>query len=383
MRRWLWLVLLGACAAAPPEPRTAVPLPQPDPVLREVTRDAVHQAEREGLTLERVGEAQFAVTERAQIDAVTIPAGECRVFVLVRASGVVEAAAALYRPDGRRLARDLARAGEPPAVGACAGERALGAYWHVSVRGAGLVRGLEFSLDARTAAARGLVEPTESSELDLALSRRGFAPRAPERVLRLGAGERTRFPLSLGAHRCLTLVVRGAAASLVVREDERTLARDGSGGEQALQLCAGDADRELVAEVIAQEAGELSVRRYDADERSVGGEEGLWLGERLPAVLEAREPPAGARLLDLGPAEVVEVPLAAASECTPVRVVAGRGSRGVWLDDPTEPKPSAEGCVRGARARLGSLGGGRVWLLVGEGAEAPTPRPPAPRGARR
>lgn len=380
--RWLLCAGLCACATAPVEPRAAVALPEDDPVLREVTRDAVHAAEREGWSLERVGEAEFAVTQRAQIVPVTIPTGECRLFVLVRASGVVEAAAALYLADGRRLDRDLGRSGEPPVVGACAGETPLAAYWHVSVRGAGLVRGLEFTLGREAAIARGLSEPATVGELALALRRRGFAPRGEERVLRLASGEQTRFPIALRAHRCLTLVLRGAAASLTLLEDEQALVRDGAGGEQAVQLCAGDEDRALVGLVEASEGGEIRVQRYDADGQTLGGDEGLWLGERLPPV-ERAEAPSGARRIDLGPAEVVEVELAEREGCTPIRLVAGEGSRGVWLERPDDPKRAIEGCVSGPRARVGSVGGGQIWLSLEEGAEAPTPRRPAQRAARR
>ncbi len=376
-------LVLAACARPPVEPRSSLALPEPDPVLREVTRDAVHTAERQGWTLEHVGEAEFAVANRPTVEAVSIPARSCRAFVVVGASGITGAAAALYLPEGRRLARHLGRGGEPPVVGACATDGPLTVYWHVSVLGSGLVRGLAFSLDRERAAARGFPQPPEFGELTLALRRRGFAPRGDERVLRLAAGERTRFPVSLAAHRCLTLVVRGAPSSLVLLEGDEPVARDGAGGEQAVQLCADDRDRTLIAVLEATESGEARVQRYEADRQTLGGEEGLWLGERSPAVTAA-EAPAGARELALGPAEVVELPLADdANGCIPIRVTAGEGSRGVWLGRPTEPKRQVEGCLSGPRARLGSVGGGRVWVVVGEGAEAaPTPRPPA-RGARR
>lgn len=381
MRGLLPILLAVGCAAPPPPPRTPVELPEPDPALREVTRDAVHGAERRGFELERVGEPHFAVEARAQVEAVVVPAGSCRLFVLVGASGVVQASAALYLPDGRRVGRDLGRDGAPPEVGACAGDAPLALFWHSSVRGAGLVRGLEFSI-ARTAdAAAGLVDPSAAvGELALALRRRGFVSRGEPREVSLRAGEPARFPVVLAPQRCLTLVLRRVAGEIRLTEGDEVVVRDGSGGEQAVQLCAEGQERRLSAIIVSEQGGDAEVRLYDADRRSLGGDAALWLGERAPAVTETVEVPESRRL-DLGPAEVIEVALPASERCTPVRVRAGEGSAGVWLGDPSETKRSVERCVEGSRARIGSVGGGQVW--VGVGTPEATPRPPAQRGAHR
>ena len=382
-RSLLALTVIAGCASSPPAPRPAVALPEPDPALREVTRDAVHTAERRGFTLERVGEPRFAVEARAHVEAVVVPAESCRLFVLVGASGVAQASAALYFPDGRRVARDLGPQGMPPAVGACGGAAPLTLYWHSSVRGAGLVRGLEFSNDAIAGSRAGLVRLQDGvGELALALQRRGFVHRGEPRVLSLAAGEEGRFPVVLGARRCLALVVRGLPATLRLVEGDELVARDGAGGEQAVQLCAEGADRRLVAVVRAAAAGEAEVHRYDIDRRSLGGDAALWLGERAPAVSEPIEEPEG-RMFRFGPAEVAELPLPETEGCTWVRARSGEGSQGVWLEDPTETRRSLERCVDGPRVRFGSVGGGRVWVDLGARAAAPNPRPPAPRGARR
>lgn len=297
------------------------------------------------------------------------------------ASGVTQASAALYLPDGRRVGRDLGQGGRTPAVGACSGEAPLALFWHTAVRGAGLVRGLEFALDRAAGRALGLVEPDGAiGELALALRRRGFVPRGEERRLQVARGGEERFPLALAAHRCLTLVARGADAELALLEGEGVVARDGPGGEQAVQLCAPSGERTLVARVRSSEGGEVRVHLYDADERTLGGEAALWLGERAPALRSSPDVP-GARLIELSPAEVREVALPPQEGCTRVRLIAGEGSRGVWLGQPAEPERAVDECVAGARARFGSIGGGQVWLQLPEGET--TPRPPAQRGARR
>jgi len=376
----LWL---AACAPTTPEPHSPVELPEPDPALREVTRDAVHGAERRGFTLGRVGDEHFAVEARAHVEPVVVPAESCRLFVLVGASGIVQASAALYLPDGRRVGRDLGSQGTPPAVGACSGAGPLALYWHSSVRGAGLVRGLEFSADPAAGARAGLVSPQDGvGELALALHRRGFVRRGEPRVLSLAADEEERFPVVLGPRRCLALVVRGIPAALRLVDGDELLVRDGAGGEQAVQLCAEDTERRLVGIVRAAEGGEAEVHVYDVDRRSLGGDAALWLGERSPAVSEPVEVPESRRF-ELRPAEVAELPLPDTAGCTLVRVRSGEGSQGVWLGDPSETKRSLERCIDGPRARFGSVGGGEVWVGVGAPEAEPTPRPPAQRGARR
>ncbi len=383
MRRMVpTLFALLGCAATSPPPQTTVELPEPDPALREVTRDAVNGAERRGFALERVGETHFAVEARPHVEAVVVPPESCRLFVLVGASGVVQASAALYLPDGRRLGRDLGRNGTPPEVGACAGEAPLALYWHSSVRGAGLVRGLEFSIAPGAEAAASLVNPADATgALALALRRRGFVSRGAPRALVLTPGEEERFPVVLRPQRCLTLVVRGAQAEIELFDRDEPVVRDGAGGEQAVQLCGDGEERRLVAVVRSERGGDAEVRLYDADRRSLGGDAALWLGERAPAVTEAVDVPESRRL-ELEPAQVVELVLPTGDGCTPVRVRAGEGSQGVWLGDPSETKRSVERCVEGSHARVGSVGGGRVWVGVGTPGE-PTPRPRAQRGAHR
>lgn len=382
MTRVLALLLAAACGPAPRTDTPTAELPEPDPALREVARDAVLGAERRGLAFERADEPHFAVEARAHVAPVAIPARSCRVFVLVGATGVVQASAALYLPDGRRLGRDLGQSG-PPEVGACSGETPLALYWHTSVRGAGLVQGLEFAAERSTATTMGLVNPEDSvGELALALRRRGFVPRGEERTLQLRPEREERFPVVLRADRCLTLVVRGVDAEIELFEDSEPVVRDGAGGEQAVQICAEGAERRLIARLRSREGGEAEVRVYDVDRGSLGGDSALWLGERTPAVTESVEPPES-RLYELGPAEVVEVALPEGEGCTTVWVRAGEGSQGVWLGDPSETKRSIERCVEGPRARVGSVGGGRAWVGVGSPSPAPTPRPPAQRGARR
>ena len=389
--------LVGACGGAAPTttPMAELARPSTEPELAAVTRDAARSAERQDWTLASVAEPRFAVEGRPDLREVAIPAGECRAFVLVSASGVQQAAAALYLADGRTVARDTR--GDPPMVGACAGESPLTLYWHVSIRGAGLVRGLTFSVPEAAAGQARLAEPRtddeatdDETELALALRRRGFV-RRQERRIPVTPGQPRQFPIRLAAHRCLTLWVTGVAVSLRVLADGVPVAREGAGGPGALQLCSGAAPLELVGEVETTEPGAARVRQYEADEDVVGGEEGLWLGERRPPRTEDHEP-SGAVPQEMAPGEAREValqPPESGDGCVPVHLSAGEGSRGVWLETRENVARDLEACLRTPWVRFGSVGGGRVWLRVGgeaatetAAAPAPTPRRPARRAAR-
>ena len=393
-RGWLLAgLLVGACGGAVPTPAPMAELagPSTEPELAAVTRDAARSAERQDWTLASVADPRFAVEGRPDLREVAVPAGECRAFVLVSASGVQQAASALYLADGRTVARDTR--GDPPMVGACAGESALTLYWHVSIRGAGLVRGLTFSVPEAAAAQARLAEPLtpddEATQLALALRRRGFVRRR-ERRIPVTPGQPRQFPIRLAAHRCLTLWVTGVAVSLRVLAEGEPVAREGA-GPGALQLCSGATPLELTGEVDTTEPGTARVRLYEADEDVVGGEEGLWLGERRPPRTEAGEL-SGAVLHELAPGEAREVALQAADSgdgCVPVRLSAGEGSRGVWLETRENLARDLEACLHTPWVRFGSVGGGRVWLRVGgeaatqtAAAQATTPRRPARRAAR-
>ncbi|MAQ13302.1 MAG: hypothetical protein CMN30_00680 [Sandaracinus sp.] len=352
-------VLLVGCATAPVRPARSAEPPPEDPALREATHGAVAAAEHRGWELVARRDARFAVEGQPSVVAETIPAHRCHAFVLVTASGIHEAASALYLPEGPLVGRDLR--GDPSVVGACAAETPLEVYWHDSVQGAGLVRPLVFELDVEEAMAARLGEPPgEDPALARALRRWGFVPAGPIREVAVEAGIAQRFPLTLEVGSCVTLWATGARAGLRVE----ALADDGTPSvvaradedERALQLCA-DRPRTLQGVLVPEEAGTVRVRLYQAPSENVNGEAGLWLGERRPARVSSAEAERG-EVLRLVPGEVRRV-RANGDSC--VRVVAGEGSRGVWMDRPTEAAPSVERCGA-AEVTFGSLGGGQVTI---------------------
>ena len=359
-------LFLVACGR--PEPATpAVVLPLEDPALVGPMEAAVHEAGRRRWRLAQVGNARFAVEGNPHVVAMTIPSGTCRAFVLVAAPGIHAAASALYLPAGQLLGRDVES--ETPTVGACAGAEELVAYWHDSVRGAGLVRPLVFAMDSSEAARAGIGEPADAEEpVGRALRRRGFTLTGPAREIAVEAGIPQRFPLEVPTDTCVTLRMSGAEADVRLEvveareggEERNVVARADEGEERALQLCA-DRGLRLQAVVEPHEHGTVRIRVYRAASAAVGGEAGLWLGERRPALTSLRRGEEGAEIVALAPAEVREATVAGGGSC--LRLDAGEGSRGVWIGGPSTAAASVERCAPGVHP-YGSIGGGEVRLRI-------------------
>ena len=319
--RWLLIVLLAGCggagARAPlapagaeePPPADAPSLPGP---LAERYASLASALEAAGLRPEGPAETVFLPPGESHVTPLELPSG-CLSVVAWGSAGIRDLDAALYAPDGRLLAEDVAR--DPhPALTACseAPRRAwlqLTAYAGAGEVGWRRFGGPEAAHEAIAEALGGQPgragpDPGLDAELR-ALIRRGFTA-THARILDLPGDAPLRFPLPLAAGECAAVVVRGAPVALHVEVGGERRVDAPEGERAAVQLCV---PVETDAQVVVRSARPARVRALVARGREsrIGGEAGLWEGRRmapsspsadaaLDAALEGRRPRARGRV---------------------------------------------------------------------------------------
>jgi len=304
------VTLLLACAApAQPPPRTAgTSSPESRSWMDEhdelsaLMQGIQKELEPVGLTAQREGFGGFLSNGARATHPVHVAEHECLTLIAIGSRAVHDMDSALYNPEGDVLAVD-SQPDPHPTIQVCAGERPEDLYYALQVyEGAGSFLMVAFagkpeSLDAvskklgiRPALAR-LDEPSTDAPSRVAafrdgLSRRGFEPlEAPVRVP-LVQDQRMRVALPVEPGQCYTAA--GFALAGVQNVDLRVLddegaevARDESQEEDAsAQFCA-TRKAEYAAELYgARAAGAALLLFFRGDAALLGGQSGLWLGER-------------------------------------------------------------------------------------------------------
>jgi hypothetical protein len=265
---------------------------------------------------------------------VRLPAQRCVAFVGRATVGMQDLDAALYLPDGTLLAEDEGADAEP-LVQFCSDEALPSAYLVLrAYRGAGSFAVSRWSRAERlgdsTLTAQELADGP-LRELGIALRRRGFHPEGGPRAVRPAPEQALLVPIDVKPHHCYAVLSSGAGTRASLRlldEQGREMAHAlAESGIAALQRCAGPGAGPWAIELRGG-AAEKAVRvwLYDAEERDIGGERALWLGEPNKSVAAYAPPAAAAKgarrsVQTLEQGRVVDVPLVTKSSgCTALHV---------------------------------------------------------------
>jgi hypothetical protein len=295
-----------------------------------------------------------------------LPARSCVTLIAIASQGVHDMDAALYSPDGDLLAVD-SQPDAHPTIQVCTGDEPHTLYYALQVyEGAGsfLMAGflgqqstLEAAaklLGARPAVARlGHAEPDGPGRVSAfrdGLQRRGFQPVQPPLRVPLTQDQTIRVALRVEPGQCYTAA--GFALDGISNVDLRVLDEEGS--EVARDASEEqDAGAQFCAERRAEYATELHsvagtgtalLLLFHVDAASIGGQSGLWLGERpltpaatapLPETVEQvarRASQDGFKLArtlrtgQLGPGEVIAQPISLhAQRCARIEAIGGPG----------------------------------------------------------
>jgi len=366
------LVFLLACGASPTRPdaegagrgSSSARAPWAGATLLDEPMGVIARGMREaGLTEGPLWGHGFLTHREARSRPIRIGAGTCLTVVAITTRGIRDLDATLHTPAGEVLAED-AEPDPHPTVQVCGGNRGrrlyytlqaydgVGQYLYVSFAGprdsfarAATVVGGRPGVAADEGA--DVADDLRLRELSAGVARRGFEPHGTPVPVALAEDQRVRLPLEVEHDHCYTVAAfpSDAIQDLDLRildEVANEIARDASPvTEPAVQICA-DSDAQLAVEIHAVRGrGVARVAFFAAATASVGGPNGLWLGER--ASNRASEEP-----LDV--LEGAELAVHRAAGWTSPRRVA----RGILV--------AGEAVEHGAR-----LGGGRCWLVAALG----------------
>jgi hypothetical protein len=255
-----------------------------------------------GLTPLRDEYAGFLSTGARGTHALRVAEHRCVTLVAIASRAVHDMDAALYSPEGDLLAID-SQPDAHPTIQVCTGAEASSLYYALQIyEGAGsfLVVGFEGNADTLEAAAKALDERPALARLDApssdgpsrvaafrdGLQRRGFEPTVAPLRVPLVRDQRMRVALGVEPGQCYTaagFALQGVQnVDLRVLDDEGSeVARDESGEEDAsAQFCA-TRKAEFAAELYgAHDAGTALLLMFHTDAARLGGQSGLWLGER-------------------------------------------------------------------------------------------------------
>lgn len=259
------------------------------------------QMEQAGLQRGAIWERGFIPNGSRETLRLEIPANTCATIVALASSGIRDVDAVLYLPDGTQVAQD----GQPdshPTLQVCTeGEGRYFYYTLHAYEGAGAYLVASFlserALFSRAAAIVG-GRPGRADEVEVSpeqqvvqtfgemVQRRGFARmKDPMRVV-LVAGQSVRVGVTVETARCYTVAAFALDGlqdvNVRVRDDnDHDVAFDTSeSADAATQFCA-TRDAQFSAELTAARGqGAAVVALYAVAEAELGGNSGLWLGER-------------------------------------------------------------------------------------------------------
>ncbi|MGD8860569.1 MAG: hypothetical protein PVI30_11205 [Myxococcales bacterium] len=305
----LLLLLVMGCASSPaPKPRHELQPPQRHgwrqgrDGLSASMRRISERVERGGLSAGRLTFRGFLSAGARSTRAVELPAHTCATLIAIASPGVHDMDAAIYSPEGELLAAD-SQPDAHPTIQLCTGPRARRLYYVLHVyEGAGAFLMVPFvgdhdaleettrMLGTRPAIAR--LGPEETGAVDRVealrdgLRRRGFEPHEAPLRIAMAHDQHVRSTLRVEPGACYTVAgfalgALGDVALRVLDDEGVVVSRDTlTRGDAAAQFCADR--RGLFATELHATRGEgqalLSVFR--ADTATIGGEHGLWLGER-------------------------------------------------------------------------------------------------------
>ena len=301
--RTLWLLLLSGCgAAAPAAPQTArAGWAMANDVLSQRMQALELMLHQQGLTLGRVHDRVFLAEGDATTVPIVVPANRCWSIVVAAAHTVRDLDSAAYAPSGELIAEDV-QPDAHPTLQFCAGNEEREVYLHLAAYdGAGPFYYAAFESGSaddfdkvrEVVGGRPGVElpgdaPWEfdANQLRRTALQRGFAVQGAERELQFGQDQSLEIPIPLVAGRCVTLAFFGEpgleAELRLIAGGEEPVARDGISERSALQYCARETtSARLVA--TGRGAGDAVLLAFDGSATEVGGDGGLWLGERLAA----------------------------------------------------------------------------------------------------
>lgn len=273
-----------------------------DDELAVMMRDVAKQLEPIGLVAMRDEFGGFLSTGARGTHPVRVPEHRCVTLIALASRAVHDMDAALYSPEGELLAID-SQPDAHPTIQVCSGATVSNLYYALQVyEGAGSFLVAAFEGDASTleAAAKQIGVRPALARLDApstdgpnrvaafkdGLQRRGFEPTVAPLRVPLVREQRMRVAVGVEPGQCYTaagFALQGVQnVDLRVLDDEGAeVARDESGEEDAsTQFCA-TRKAEFAAEIYgARDAGTALLLLFRADAARLGGQSGLWLGER-------------------------------------------------------------------------------------------------------
>jgi hypothetical protein len=302
------MLFFSACGGAPVETRTVENEPASwqrdgnDPVGQRM-QELWRRLEGAGLTMDGPSGRGFLTAREQQTEELVVPTGRCATIVAMTSRGIRDLDATLFAPSGDVLAEDV----EPdahPTIQVCAsseGPRRL--YYSLNAYdGAGSYLYVAFLGDRHSfvnaatiiGGQPGVVSDGDSQsdqdvrlhELTQGVSRRGFRPLGTPLPVPLVPEQRVRLPLRTEMGTCYTVMALGMPGLddlnlRVLSDDGQELARDVSPSRDAsVQLCAQRAADFAVEVHAAGGQGQARVAFFSGEQSRVGGESGLWLGER-------------------------------------------------------------------------------------------------------
>ncbi len=298
----------AACGAAPLETHVAHDSGAAwqregaDPV-GERMRELARRLEGAGLSMDGPSGRGFLTAREQHTEELVVPPGRCATIVAMTSRGIRDLDATLFAPSGDVLAEDV----EPdahPTIQVCAtGSEPRRLYYSLNAYdGAGSFLFVAFLGDRHSfvdaaniiGGQPGVVSDGDGQsdqdvrlhELAQGVARRGFRPLGTPVPVPLVPDQRVRLPLRAELGTCYTVLALGMPGLddlnlRVLADDGEELARDVSPSRDAsVQLCAPRAGDFAVEVHAAGGQGQARVAFFSGEQARVGGESGLWLGER-------------------------------------------------------------------------------------------------------
>lgn len=302
----------------------------------------------------------------------TVAPRACLTLVTIATRAVHDIDAALYTPEGDLLTADT-QPDAHPTIQVCAGDVTRNLYYAVHVyEGAGSLLMVPFVSDRPSLERAASILASRPAVADLSggatggvqliasfadgLRRRGFEASEAPVQLSLSAEQQVRVGFQVAAGYCYTAAgfVMSGETSLqlrVVDDEGQEVARDSGKAETAVaQFCARHPGQYAAELQGGEEGGTVVVAFYRASDAEVGGQSGLWLGDRplaKPSTLPLSEAlsrteasartdgyrlatPAREGRVERGEATSVPVELRGKT-CTRIHAVGGRGVRELEL----------------------------------------------------
>jgi len=272
--------------------------------------DAIRQQmESAGIQRGGIWERGFIPSGSHETRNLNIAADACLTIVSLASSGIRDVDAALYLPDGTLVAQDN-QPDSHPTLQVCAEGEARSFYYSLhAYEGAGayLVASFVTPRDQFAAAAAitggrpGVAGQAELSPdervvqtFSESVRRRGFISVKPPVRLLLAASQSVRVSFPVEVARCYTVgafVMEGVedVNLRVIDEEGHDVAFDGTASRDAATQFCTDRAAEFNAELIAaQGQGAVVVAVYSVAQAELGGDGGLWLGQRSSEQLSRR-----------------------------------------------------------------------------------------------